>query len=78
MHGSERKLVIPGITEVTVKGIAGRGGKDVVWFENVGHPYSEPARRCEGRRQQLTRITRSIFNNSGRNGHFSGIDWTSG
>ena len=31
MHGSERKLVIPGITEVTVKGIAGRGGKDVVW-----------------------------------------------
>jgi len=77
MHGHERKLVIPGITEVTVKGIAGRGGKDVVWFENVGHPYS--SRLAAAKAGDSSYKDHSLtFHNSGRNGHFSGIDWTSG
>jgi hypothetical protein len=76
MHGSERKLVIPGITEVTVKGIAGRGGKDVVWFENVGHPYS--SRLAAAKAADSSYNDHSMtFHNSGRNGHFFGIDWTS-
>jgi len=76
MHGHERKLVIPGITEVTVKGIAGRGGKDVVWFENVGHPYS--SRLAAAKATDSSYKDHSLdFQNSGRNGHFSGIDWTS-
>jgi hypothetical protein len=77
MHGHERKLVIPGITEVTVKGIAGRGGKDVVWFENVGHPYSSRLAAAKG--DKVSYKDHSLkFDNSGRNAHFSGIDWTSG
>jgi hypothetical protein len=77
MHGLERKLIIPGITEVTVNGIAGRGGKDVVWFENVGHPYS--SRLAAAKAGDSTYKDHSLnFRNSGRNGHFAGIDWTSG
>jgi len=76
MNGSERKLVMPGIAEVTVKGIAGRGGKDVVWFENVGHPYS--ARLAAAKGTDSNYKDHSLdFHNSGRNAHFSGIDWTS-
>jgi hypothetical protein len=76
MQGSERKLVIPGITEVTVKGIAGRGGKDVVWFENVGHPYSSRLAAAKGTDSKYKDHSLN-FENSGRNAHFSGIDWTS-
>jgi hypothetical protein len=76
MHGSERKLVIPGITEVTVKGIAGRGGKDVVWFENVGHPYTSRLAAAKGADSNYKDHTLD-FHNTGRNAHFSGIDWTS-
>jgi hypothetical protein len=76
MSGAERKLVIPGITEVTVKGIPGRGGKDVVWFENVGHPYSSRLAAAKGADSNFKDHSFD-FHNSGRNGHFSGIDWTS-
>ena len=68
--------MIPGITEVTVKGIAGRGGKDVVWFENVGHPYSSRLAAAKGADSNYKDHSFD-FHNSGRNGHFSGIDWTS-
>ena len=76
MHGNERKLVIPGITEVTVKGIPGRGGKDVVWLENVGHPYSARLAAAKGADSNF-KDSSLDFHNSGRNGHYSGIDWTS-
>jgi hypothetical protein len=75
MHGKERKLSIPGIAEVAIEGILGRG-KDVVWFDNVGHPYSSrlAAARATDSSYQDHSLT---FQNSGRNGHFSGIDWSS-
>ena len=76
MQGSERKVVIPGITEVTVKGIPGRGGKDVVWFENVNHPYSKRLAAAKGTDSNYKDHSLD-FHNSGRNAHFSGIDWTS-
>ncbi len=76
MHGSERKLVIPGVTEVTIQGIPGRGGKDVVWLENCGHPYSSRIATAKGADSNF-KDHGLDFHNSGRNGHFSGIDWTS-
>ncbi|HVN29152.1 MAG TPA: DUF1326 domain-containing protein [Candidatus Binataceae bacterium] len=76
MHGNERKLVIPGITEVTVKGIAGRGGKDVVWLENTIHPYSGRLAAAKGEKSDYKDHSLD-FHNSGRNGHYAGIDWTS-
>jgi len=74
MHGHERKLSIPGITEITIEGITGRG-KDVVWFDNVGHPYS--SRLAAAKATNSSYADHSLkFQNSGRNGHFSGIDWS--
>jgi len=75
LHGSERKLVIPGITEVTVKGIPGRGGKDVVWLDNTGHPYAARIAAAKGENSNFKDQSLD-FHNSGRNGHFAGIDWT--
>ena len=72
----EINFTMNGITEVTVKGIPGRGGRDVVWFENVGHPYS--ARLAAAKGTDSNYKDHSLdFHNSGRNAHFSGIDWTS-
>ena len=76
MHGSERKLVMPGIAEVTIKGIAGRGGKDVVWLDNTGHPYAARIATAKAAQSNFKDSTLE-FHNSGRNGHFAGIDWTS-
>jgi len=75
MQGNERKLVIPGITEVTVKGIAGRGGKDVLWIQNTIHPYSSNLAIAKGTASNYKDHSLE-FHNSGGNAHFAGIDWT--
>jgi hypothetical protein len=70
------KVAIPGVTDVTVEGIAGIDDQ-VVCLDNVGHPFS--------RRLAAAKATQShykdyalTFDNSGRNGHFSPIKWTRG
>jgi hypothetical protein len=72
--GKNFTVSIPGITEVAVEGVIGAGNQ-VVWLENVGHPFS--------RRLAAARSTRSrfadhsmTFENSGCNGHFSSIKWS--
>src|ERR1700730_12104093 len=72
--GDTRKLVIAGITEVTVQGVAGRDG-NTVWMDNVTHPYS--GRLAAARGTQSHYKDHSLnFDNSGRNGHFSSINWS--
>jgi hypothetical protein len=75
-QGKTRKVSIANITDVSVEGIAG-AGKQVVWLENVGHPFSRRLAAAKGTssRYQDHNLT---FENSGRNGHFSAIDWSSG
>jgi hypothetical protein len=70
------KVSIVGVTDVTVEGVGGVDDQ-VVWLDNVGHPFS--------RRLAAARATQSRYNdhsltfdNSGRNGHFSAINWTNG
>jgi hypothetical protein len=73
-EGRKRTLAIPGIAEITVEGIEGAGGKEV-WLENVGHFAS---RRLAAARGLVSRFRdRALtFENSGRNGHYSAIEWS--
>ncbi len=73
-EGRRRTLTIPGVAEISVEGIEGAGGKEV-WLDNVGHFAS---RRLAAARGILSRFRdRSFsFENSGRNGHYSAIEWS--
>lgn len=73
--GTKFSVSIPGITEVTVEGVIGAGGQ-VVWLENVGHPFSNRLAAAKGTQSRYTDHS-LIFENSGRNGHFSRINWSS-
>jgi hypothetical protein len=72
--GTKFSVSIPGVTEVTVEGVMGAGGQ-VVWLENVGHPFSTRLAAAKG---TLSRYADHslVFENSGRNGHFSRISWS--
>lgn len=70
-----RKLSIPGIGEVAVEGITGAGDK-VVWLENVAHPFSTRLAAAKGTASHF-RDHSFDFENSGRNGHFAPIQWSS-
>jgi len=72
--GRRFSLSIPGIADVTVEGITGRGDQ-VVWLENVGHPFSHRLAAAKATHSQFNDRSLS-FDNSGRNGHFSTIDWS--
>ncbi len=72
--GKQFHLTIPGVAEVTVEGIQGAGQ---IWFENVAHPVS---RKLAAAKATLSRYEdhSMVFENSGRNGHFSPITWSNG
>ncbi len=72
--GDTRKLVLSGISEVVVEGVAGQPGK-VVWLDNVGHPYSSRLAAARGTKSHYKDHSLN-FDNSGRNGHFSPISWS--
>lgn len=74
VEGKRRKLVIPGIAEVTVEGIVGVGDQEV-WLDNVGHFAS---RRLAAARGTASRFQDQglVFDNSGRNGHYAAIEWS--
>ena len=72
--GDTRKLAIAGITEVTVQGVAGRDGK-TVWLDNVTHPFSGRLAAARGTQSHFKDHSLN-FDNSGRNGHFSAINWS--
>jgi hypothetical protein len=71
--GKVWKLSIPKITDVTIEGITGAG--DTVFLDNVAHPYSRRLAAAKGKSSSFKDHTLS-FENSGRNGHFSAIDWS--
>jgi hypothetical protein len=71
--GKSFKLSIAGITEVTVEGVTGAGGQ-VVWLDNVGHPFSTRLAAAKAIDSKYADHSLS-FDNSGRNGHFSAISW---
>jgi hypothetical protein len=77
-NGDGRKFVvsIPGITEVTVEGVVGARDQ-IVWLENVGHPFSRRLAAAKGTQSQFNGHSLH-FENSGRNGHFSPINWSNG
>jgi hypothetical protein len=74
--GKSFKLSISGISDVTVEGVTGVGGQ-VVWLDNVGHPFSTRLAAAKAEHSHYSDHSLT-FNNSGRNGHFSAISWTSG
>lgn len=71
--GKNWSLSIPSITDVSVEGIKGAG--DTVWLDNVGHPFS---RRLAAAKSISSSFKDQglAFQNSGRNGHFSPINWS--
>jgi hypothetical protein len=74
--GKRRALAIPGIADITVEGIIGAGDQEV-WLDNVGHFAS---RRLAAARGTSSRFDDHAlhFDNTGRNGHYSAIEWTGG
>ena len=74
--GKKFSVCIPGITEVTIEGVIGAGDQ-VVWLENVGHPFSRRLAAARGTQSHFADHS-LIFDNSGRNGHFSPISWSNG
>jgi hypothetical protein len=74
--GKKRTVSIAKVTAVTVEAITG-AGRQVVWMENVGHPYSTRLAVARGSSSQF-RDHQLSFDNSGRNGHFSHIEWSNG
>jgi hypothetical protein len=74
--GKKFSVSIPGISEVTVEGVIGAGAQ-VVWLENVGHPFSRRLAAAKGTQSHFADHSLT-FDNSGRNGHFSPINWSNG
>ncbi len=74
VEGRTRRLTIPGIAEVTVEGIVGAGDREV-WLDNVGHFASRRLAAARGTRSRFT-DQGFAFDNSGRNGHYSAIEWS--
>jgi len=74
--GKKFSVSIPGVTEVTVEGVIGASDQ-VVWLENVGHPYSRRLAAARGTQSHFADHSLN-FENSGRNGHFSPISWSNG
>ncbi|MGH7933160.1 MAG: DUF1326 domain-containing protein [Candidatus Binataceae bacterium] len=68
------KVGIPGITDVTVEGVTGAGNQ-IVWLDNVGHPFSSRLAAAKGTTSHYQDHSLT-FDNSGRNGHFSAINWS--
>jgi len=74
--GKTWHLSVPGITDVTVEGVAGTGNQNV-WLDNVGHPFSSRLAAAKGTSSHYKDHSLA-FDNSGRNGHFSAINWANG
>jgi hypothetical protein len=73
-EGRVRKLVIPGVADITVEGIVGVGD-EVVFLDHVGHPVARRLAAARGRESHFKDHSLS-FSNSGRNGHFAPIKWS--
>lgn len=72
--GKTWKFAIPGIADVVVEGLIGVGNQ-VVWLENIAHPYSSRLAAAKGATSHYKDHSLT-FENSGRNGHFSAINWS--
>jgi hypothetical protein len=74
VDGKRRTLEIPGIAEIAVEGIVGAGDAEV-WLDNVGHFASRRLAAASGTRARFQDHALR-FDNSGRNGHYSSIEWS--
>jgi hypothetical protein len=76
VDGTRRRLAIPGIADITVEGIIGAADQEV-WLDNVGHFAS---RRLNAARGTTSRFRDHAldFDNTGRNAHYSAIEWSAG
>ena len=72
--GKVYKVAVAGVTDVTVEGVIG-AGNEVVWLQNVGHPFSRRLAAAKGTSSKYKDHSLT-FDNSGRNGHFSPINWS--
>ncbi len=72
--GKIREVSIANVTDVTVEGLSG-AGRQVVWLDNVPHPYSTRLAAAKGTSSKF-KDHNLDFENSGRNGHFSQINWS--
>jgi hypothetical protein len=73
VEGRTRTLSIPDIAEVTVEGIAGTAEGEV-WLDNVGHFASRRLAAARGLASRY-RDAGLTFDNTGRNGHYTTIEW---
>jgi hypothetical protein len=74
--GKTFSVSVPGIADVTIAGVTG-AHDEVVWLENVGHPFSRRLAAAKAGPSHFKDHALS-FENSGRNGHFSAINWSNG
>ncbi len=76
IDGNRRQLTMPGLAEIAIEGLTG-AGPNVVWLENVFHPFSSHLAVAQGKESHY-RDHDLNFTNSGRNGHYSPINWSVG
>jgi hypothetical protein len=76
IDGNKRRASIANVTDFAVEGITG-AGKQVVWIENIAHPYASKLAAAKGTASQYKDHNLN-FDNTGRNGHFSRIAWSNG
>jgi len=73
--GKTYKLSVAGVSDVTVEGVTGTRNQ-VVWLQNIAHPYSDKLAVAKGSSSRFKDHSLT-FDNTGRNGHFSPINWSS-
>jgi hypothetical protein len=74
ISGLRRRAEIPGVLEIEIEGVPGRGGADT-WLDNVLHPVSK--------RLGIAKAVKGLFkagpfdwDNAGRNAHYASFAWT--
>lgn len=74
-EGRRRWASIPEVLDVELEGIEGRDRNSEVWLENVKH-FASPRLAAAKATRSSYRDHGFAWNNTGRNGHYAGFEWS--
>jgi hypothetical protein len=76
--GMRRSVMIPGVLDIAVEGIAGANQAEPIWLDNVGHPAASRLALAKASRSHMHSFGIDWDDTSGRNnGHFAPFAWSS-
>jgi hypothetical protein len=77
-NGMRRSVLIPGMLDLAIEGIAGANQNEPIYFDNVGHPAATRLALAKASRGHLHGFGIDWDDTSGRNnGHFAPFAWSS-